>query len=399
MNDEQRAEEQDLAAIQDQERDMPAKDQGPAGQADQLDALPEPQDQDPEPTDLEMLITRLEDAGDEAHKVQVYRIRRRDGKKVYLSSYPADFFDLDALQEDYGGGKFQCRVVGDRGRRMFSQNVEIGGPEKEPEKPNQKSVPDLVQESLREIRETIDDLRNPPRGAQEQNPLETSLALLTAFQNLQAPHTELLMSLVKESRQTGPGPGEMMEAFLEGMQAARDMGGEGDPMASVFRQLGPALGMALQGQNPDQLRQLVAPKQNPAHDPPQGEAGPDAQGPRPPRPEWDVALAPFVPALQGWAARAKDPDFCAEFVVPDIPTRWLPLLEAQLERGDAFLVEFFALHPEARNHQEWYRAFWDSVAFFLSGPEVEGEEDGDGDGEDHDLVGEERGSEDTGHDD
>lgn len=335
---------------------------------DQYDGRPSRtggQDPEPEPrprrtytvpddlTEAEILANLLADfETEEGVYIEVYRMGPRN-TRPYMGKYDIEEFSLDAVQDDYGGGKYQFRLKGPKGKRLGAQTVEIFGAPKDPKaNPAEESFAKIMAESQKEIRALIDDVKNPPAAAQAENPIRLSLALLGAIQGMQAPYLEALLS----RKDDGPTARDMAEMFIEGMQMAQNMAPAENPYQGVIQTFAPMLNRAL-GAGADAMNSAAASR--PTTPNPGAQRMPPNQNPRP---GWDMALSQFVPTLQSWASQDKDARLRAEIVVDDLPQQVLPMLVEQLGRGEVFMQEFFSLHPETKPFEGWYRAFWQAVA-------------------------------------
>ena len=286
--------------------------------------------------------------------VECVRYRPQGGTEL-VQKWALESFDPYEMQKIWGGGKYLLRVRDEDGSYLTQATVYIAGKPKHPDPDNNtdnRSTLDLVQGMRSEFGDILNQLRNPPREAHDTSAIELALSIVGAFQAAQQPYVEALLSKTK----TGPDSAEMLDLFFKGMEAAREMSPPSDPMAAVASQLAVPL-----------LSQLTAGHTPPGAQPMQPNPATQTE-PRdnPRRPPWDILLSPWLHHLQSWAAKHKNPAFRAAFVVDEIPDEAVQILGEQLERGEAFLAEFFTLHPETKPFQEWYRQFWGAIAGNLS---------------------------------
>lgn len=301
---------------------------------------------------LGRFMAQLEGMEDEA-VVECVRYRRQGGTEL-VQKWALESFDPYEIQKVWGGGKYLLRVRDAEGNYLKQATIHVAGKSKNPDASgptDNGSTLELVQGMRQEFKDLLGQLRNPPAAANEHNSIELALSIVGAFQAAQAPYLEALLQKTK----TGPDSGELLDLFFRGMEAAREMNPPSDPMAAVATQLAVPLLSQLQGGTPPGARQVKA-------NPPETPATADT----PRRPPWDILLSPWLHHLQSWAAKRKDPQMRALFVVDEIPDEAVQIFGEQLERGDAFLAEFFALHPETRPFENWYREFWAAIGGALS---------------------------------
>ena len=317
-----------------------------------------------DPTESEKLNLLIEQWEQEGGYIEVYRFDKKGGRQ-YLTRYGLDVFELETLQADFGGGRYQCRLFNTARKYLAAQTVEIWGAPREVTKtPEGKSLADLFTESQAELREMVEAVKNPPAAAEGKHPFELALGLLASFQAMQAPYLEALLTKTKGGETSSA---DLLDVFFKGMDAARDMAPEADPYANVIRTFGPQIATALS----THVQEKTGPPAMTPNPPALAKGPPDTH----PRPAWDMMLLEHLPTLQGWAARGKDPGIRAQWVLDDIPEAALPLLLDQLARGEDFLQEFFHLHPAARPHEEWFRNFWAAMYNEFDWKGADGEEE------------------------
>jgi len=333
-----------------------------AKEVPEVGTLPLPPDPDPEkerafpgepndPTESEKLNRLIEQWEDGGGYVEVYRYDKKGGRQ-FLTRYGIDTFDLQTLQTDFGGGRYQCRLFTPGKKYLGAQTVEIWGEPREVSKtPEGKSLAELFEESQKEIKAMVEAVKNPPPQAEGRHPFELALGLLASFQAMQAPYLEALLTKTKGKEVSST---ELLDVFFKGMEAARDMAPEADPYASVIKTFGPQIAAVLSNRATQETTGQSAMRPNP----PELGRGPVDTSPRPP---WDMMLLRHLPTLQSWAARGKDPGVRALWVLDDIPEEALPLLLEQLGRGEEFMQDFFRLHPETRPQEGWFRDFFSGM--------------------------------------
>jgi len=317
-----------------------------------------------DPTESEKLNRLIEQWEQGGGYIEVYRFDKKGGRQ-FLTRYGIDTFDLQTLQTDFGGGRYQCRLFSPSKKYLGAQTVEIWGEPREVSKtPEGKSLAELFTESQKELRAMVEEVKHPPPQAEGRHPFELALGLLASFQSMQAPYLEALLAKSKGGEVSST---ELLDVFFRGMEAAQSFAPEADPYASVIKTFGPQIAAALSKHAPGDGGQPPM-KQNPR----ELTRGPVDTSPRPP---WDMLLLQHLPTLQNWAARGKCPGIRAVWVLDDIPEEALPILLEQLGRGEEFIQDFLRLHPETRPQEGWFRDF-----FRAAYNEFDWEEEGEGGG-------------------
>jgi hypothetical protein len=295
-------------------------------------------------------------AAPEETAVEIVRYRRGGGQE-YLCRFALPDFDLEELRDLYGGGRYRVTLRGHKGKYQGSKTIRIGGRPKDPpdfERAPKGPSPDdspaeLVGGLRRDLRRYLEQVRNPPPETAGGNPISMALALVSAMQETQRPYIEALL----KRNQPENSIETAMNMFFQAMEYARESTPV-SPDASMATQVAlPALQL---------LNRLVdresvqAPKlENPSTTPPA-----DTASSR--RPPWAFVLQPWLVHLQRWASAGKSPESRADFVLDELPEDMVPTVAEQLRRGGDFVVEFFALFPDCRPFEAWYRRFWAAMA-------------------------------------
>ena len=278
--------------------------------------------------------------------------KKRGGAVGYCFRTDVESFSMEELKAEYGGGSYRLTVRDEDERKVFEQSVDIVGKPKDPAVADasgptgDSSMLSIIEGIRRDMERGFDRLRNPTPQAEAQNPLDTALAIAEFFQKAQAPYMEALAA----KKDKGADPAEYINLLLQGMELGKNLNPPADPLTAVAANVAGPLLSLLQGR---------VNQEAPAVNPNPAETVVPATDAR--RPTWDVFLSPWMPTLQGWAAKGKDPLMRAEFVADEIPEDALQLFGEQLERGDMFLAEFFTLHPETKPLEGWYREFWSGL--------------------------------------
>jgi hypothetical protein len=309
-----------------------------------------------------------------------YRVNKLSGKpgeaSGYCATYDAGDLSLDAIREQFGGGKYRIRVVDQGGKYIGNATVEIVGLPKPaaPVTPAAAPVHDLGG-----IAEIIAAMRPPAPDAAAGDRVTTMLLAMMEnqgkmFQAMMSrdkgPSITEILALVQNK---GGGDKSQVELLLEGLKLGRELGGDGG---------GSELDVANKGL--DVLGQLIAQKQT--------EQAPAV--PMAPRalPAPATAATPAAPAggqdmgliqklnwlraqataLVGQAKRQKNPELYAEVMLDNLP----PFITAEeilqrLQAPDA-VAQLAQLNAEVSQYAEWFEDFRQSVIELLTAtPEPE----------------------------
>lgn len=304
-------------------------------------------------------------------RIDVYRHDRVTNAQAYMGKMGVAEFDLDAVRKRWGGGKFQFRAIKGGNTYVKAKTVEIAGPyrdfsrvadeEEEEERTSRREaeanakrealanapVLQAVESLSADIRMLLQGMRNPPREAENANPAAMTRELMQTVQTMIQPYMEMMRDRVDSTRDRDDR--DPLEYFRMGMEMARDSGGgDSDPYGSVLRNLG--LPLLQQLQTAGALERL-------------GAGNPGMMNPNPPTETTMAeptdalgALAPWIPTLQAWAKARTNPEIRADFVVDELPSRWLDMLEEFVGEGDA-LTKFFTRYPATMEYRVWYERF------------------------------------------
>jgi len=306
-------------------------------------------------------------------RIDVYRHDRVTNAQQYMGKMGVAEFDLDAVRKRWGGGKFQFRAIKGGNTYVKAKTVEIAGPykdfsrvadeEDEEDRAGRREseasakrdalanapVLEAVQSLSADIRLLLQGMRNPPREAEHANPATMTRELMQTVQTMIQPYMEMMRDRVDSSRDRDER--DPLELIRLGMEMAREnSGGDSDPYGSVLRNLGLPLLQQLQAAGTlERAGMMGAGGMNPN---PPASAAPTMNEPT----DALGALAPWIPTLQAWARARTNPEIRADFVVDELPSRWLDMLEEWVGQGDA-LTAFFTRYPDTMQYRVWYERF------------------------------------------
>ena len=299
-------------------------------------------------------------AGEDGTVVDGYRATDDSkGKLAFAHRWLFEEFNLQAVKDQYGGGKWSFRMKHPNGSLIKSKTVLIEGPPKtamaEGEDP--RSFAETVQDTQALMLETLQELRAGPPVGQSVDPINMALSIVGAFQSVLAP---MQTALLKQGKNE-PDFGELVTIFKQGVEMGKmSTPAEADPMSAVLAATLPPL-LSVIGGN------AQAPPSSPLDvltNPPPGPSVLEGagNGNPPARPGWDMLISGYVPTLLSWARKDADVDLRAAFVCDELPAEAEALLLVELQKGPDFLAEFLALHPEAKPWESWIKSFWVAVA-------------------------------------
>lgn len=331
----------------------------------------------------------LSEVGGPQYKVSISRFDPRTGDKEWVAKHPAEGFTVEEIKERYGGGKFELRILNEKGRYAGGKVVRIAAPHKDLSEPEEseefdteaeierrveertrelreKSVLEVVIEGQREIARELREMRRPPAEAHGLNPLELVQNMHASWAAMIQPYQNALLerALEKEGPDSTEVLGQMLNILSQGIELGRETGGDGSGYGSVIRELGKPLVEILERESRRRSAGASAAPTPTLPNPPNGAAPVVDRAPESNEdaPAWLPIFRPFVPQLIAWAQQGKDPELTADWVLGELPDNYLDPIGRQLDRGDEFLTEFEATMPQAAEHMEWLRPFFSRMA-------------------------------------
>jgi len=324
--------------------------------------------------------TFLENFGEGAATVLLFRREEALGEEAYVGSIPVGGFDLDKIAERYGGGRYRLQLK-DSNRKFIkgsSRVFAIAGPSKHPNSPAPivGTLPTVSDPLALRLDRLEQALQRPPA-----DPLETAIKLMGMFKEAIIPHTQTPAS-------------EMAAAFREGMQLMKEAGSlsggrdddDGDKgyslvLETVGRPLAKLLERRIDEEAEERRRRppaLPSPRTAPA-----AIAPPRAPAPAAPVAEsapgmWWLKLRPYIPKLIRLAKEDRDTYGWARVILEELDDNTVTKLQGVLH--DEKLIDMIAtVVPEAAVYRDWLTRFFEDVAAIL--------EDDDGDDLDSADVG------------
>lgn len=338
---------------------------------------------------LERWYEILEAHGQGSRGITIWR-KLPNGKQQWLANVQVHEMDEpeELLADRFGGGTYVAVLRDENSRYMKGTRAEfdIAGPPKklEPDDDEREEAIDelrdrieelgrrkgdessalILVELIRQQGELMRDLRNPPAGANQVNPLELTTTLITNVAQTFGPLVERFL----DSREREPDTMSRLEELTVLMELAGKMGGK-EP-SDGFGVLAKTLG--------EPIAKLVeARTEGPQPNPPGG-ARPSTTTPgndMANRPKWYPFLNPIMPSALRWAQGGKDPQLRGEFILDELTDEQLgPVYE--ILTSDTFLEEFYATYPDARAHQEWFGIVFRTIVAGIVPPDEQEADDG-----------------------
>jgi hypothetical protein len=323
----------------------------------------------------------LERLGTEPGYVRLYRVQL--GRKLYLKKLGTEI-EIDDIQETWGGGEYILQVVRAGGKLVGEQRIEIAGAPKDPDAapaaeaaPAGTRVPRNVAESVLELERVVHEMRNPPKAAEQGNPLLMAAALITAIGTAATPIIEYFRDRPKP--QGGAGAERLMNAYHKGLRTGMALK-EGNGGSGVGDILGKTLetvrsiasnhrgGELLEGEPLEEeapAAQLPPPVKGVVgrRPPPAASSAPLPAG----APEWAKVVAKHVGQMQALAQRVADPHSYADLLYQNAPDQLLELIVEQVGRGEDFWEEFENAFPGT--DRVWFSDMLGRVFYLASLPD------------------------------
>ncbi len=273
----------------------------------------------------------------------------------HVTKIPADQFSLDAVRDQFGGGKYRTQVVGERGR-FISEKIEF-------------SIDARFKPKTGPLVETT---APAPAAASEKNDLQRLMELLTLMRALApapAPQPDLMKDsfagalkiaeLLKAS-QPAAASGDTLATFLKGIEFARDLApatAESDPLAALAHNAEPvfvalAENMRREAEWKAKRRGLtLVPGAAPAAVP-----SSTTSTARPmTAPSWQDRVRTQLPQLLKMAAAGKDHELYGDLILDQVDDATYADLQVAALRPD-FVESTLALFPEVQPQVVWFRA-------------------------------------------
>lgn len=280
--------------------------------------------------------------------------------QVALDDLVRDPYEL--VRELYGGGDFQITVRDRNGdyQKGGSFQLSIAGAP--------KSKADKLEELERKLEEAqradraadpmtalllqtmLEQIREGRKGDGGANVAE----IITAVGAIAAP---VITALLNRPQPEPTDPLEQVHRLAEVMQVLQGMnGGNRSALERAVDNLSGPLGQFFSSASSTAGAAGLLPRPNPPNGAePMAKKFPDGA------PEWWPLVERVVPQLLRWAANGNDAELRADLVLEEVPDDYLPVLHAQLQRGDEFRAEFFRMVPAAQEHREWFVDFFDRM--------------------------------------
>lgn len=338
-----------------------------------------------------------EEAGAAGGKASIFRRNIvagvATGKDEFLESVPTrQIWDTvyEYLSERHGGGSYRICLKDEKGGFVPGASHLIydiaGAPKRPTAETEEKRALDELHKRVEELsgqgksadpvdmmrvlvdvtREQLRELRNPPAGAVHGNPMEMAANLVASVQAAQAP---LLAALIERASSPAPDMIAQMRGMAEMMLTLRDLSGGDKPTGwgAISDRLADPLGKLIEQHVANQQTGAAPPStmggQPPMANPPAG-AQPQQQ-----QPPWLQMMGPYLPQLVRYAQLGRNPEVVADFVAEELPDRHLGMIYQTLS-DPTFPDAFVRAVPDAREHLEWFTAFFSRVLEWVEPPDA-----------------------------
>ena len=334
---------------------------------------------DPEAEDAESdVIAELRGIGaGDGLRYRVSKVSGKPGEAAgYCATYDAGDLSLDAIREQFGGGKYRIRVVDMAGQYKGNATVDIVGLPKIAAPSAPAAPPPQDYNGIASIIEALKKGQPAPDGNNATMTLMLGMienqgkmfqAMMTANKG---PSVAEILAIV--NAQGGGGNSKSsVDLLLEGVKLARELGGGGggeDSMTSVAKE-----GLGILGQLIEQRGAPAAQHSAPRLPPPA--AGAVAAAPVAViQPEGgNVGILEKINWLKRQtaglvlqASRDKDPELYAEVMLDNLPPFISPQeILQRLSAADA-VDQLAALNSDVLQHREWFDDFRQEVVRMLT---------------------------------
>lgn len=307
-----------------------------------------------EPLDVD---TVLEELGEQAGRVYLYRFNVDAKSWDSVDVIPADSFSLKMVIDTYGGGRYRVKVrEGTSGPWRSQTTFTIAGEPKlkpvKPVAPGEGGLPEgqmwpaLLTAVLEAIRRPVD--AGPVQG---RDSLDAALKMVELMQAQTRPLLEALAG------GAGRGGDDAWSAFDRGLELGENMGkaiaggeGEGSAMIPLVRELVTYFQQArAEGKSVEEATK---------------QARTQIQS-QPAVTTWAGLLRGRMALLIRWAREDRDPEIYADVLLDEIGDAGQRFLAGRLstpESAGQFVAELFQAFPEADDHRGWITSLISAIA-------------------------------------
>jgi len=271
----------------------------------------------------------------------------------HVTKIPADQFSLDAVRDQFGGGKYRTQVVGERGR-FISEKIEF-------------SIDARFQPKTGPLAEQA----TPAAVVGDKSELARLVELATLLRALSpAPVAQpdlmkdsfagalKIAELLKTAQPAAAAGGDVLQTFLKGIEFAKDLGGgpvESDPLAALAHNAQPlflalANNMQREAEWKARRRQLsLVPGGAAAASP-----GTAVTTTSPTAASWQDKVRSQLPQLLRMAQAGKDHELYDDLILDQVDDATFADLQVAAAAPD-FVESTLARFPEVQPQLEWFR--------------------------------------------
>lgn len=320
------------------------------------------------------------------YKFTVARAASNGKAGGYCATYGVGELSLDAIREQFGGGKYTIRVTDAAGRYVTNRTVEIVDLPKVGAVLQAAAVAQPPTD-MNGLAAVIAAMKPDASGQKDMTPLliammESQTKQMIAMMNRPVPVGPTLTDLLALINANKPAPEESsVKLLLQGLELGRTMNGGESSMMDIAREglgmIAPLLARQEQEQPRRPMRQLPAPNDEQAAGavPAVTEAAPvRAANPK----AGNAAMMQKLNWLKNQlaillvqASRGKDPELYAEVMLDNLPPFLTEDEILQRMSDDNAVANLAMLEPRVKDHLEWFEAFREACISLLS--EEEGE--------------------------
>lgn len=332
------------------------------------------------------------------YKFTVSRSAGRDGKAGgYCATYGVGELSLDAIREQFGGGKYAIRVTEASGRYVTNRTVEIVDLPKA-NAPAIIAAAPAVPTDMQGLAAVIAAMKPAAGGGQDMTQLliammksqtDQMLALMNRPQPA-APSLSDLLALINASKPKSED--SSVDLLLKGLELGRSLDGGQSSMMDVAREGLGLLGPLIQQQQaaPPRARAIPALPSPVAAD---GHGTNEAAAVRVTNPATNQENAMLqqlawlrqqLNALIAQASRQKNPELYAEVMLDNLPPYITPEIILERMSAENAIDQLAMLDGRVNQFRPWFEEFRKAVADLLTDT---GEEEDEGEGEEEAPAG------------
>ena len=298
---------------------------------------------------LMRVLGQLGEQADQA-TVRLYRIDNasKRGEEEYLRKYPVQEFDIDVVQDQWGGGRFRVRVYNPNGKLISCPIIKLFGPPKVPKDTGQNGHDVLPAPTITAADIAAAVAAVMPRAPSREETLRELQVYAEIFRPAAAPAAQ---------------PANLFEIFFKGLEFGKEIIASSTPDPSgnrVFEKMidsfGPAIMQAVAAaQAAPAVVKQTAPAVARIPLDPAANAAPAPAAPAEPSEDEVLKMLQIkmgVSMLVEQAKRSGDLTLYADWVLDNVPEDQV----RELLQAPDWFDRLSAINPEVRTNRVWFES-------------------------------------------